>query len=65
MGRRIPSRAELEEILGEQMMIDALFDASIADILDEFVTDQRLKDALFGQGVIGTSPARATRAPHR
>jgi phytoene dehydrogenase-like protein len=49
-----PSRAELEEILGEQLMIDALFDASIADILDEFVTDQRLKDALFGQGVIGT-----------
>ncbi len=49
-----PSRAELEEILGEQMMIDALFDASIAEVLDEFVTDQRLKDALFGQGVIGT-----------
>jgi phytoene dehydrogenase-like protein len=50
-----PSRAELEEILqGERLMIDALFEASIADVLDEFVTDQRLKDALFGQGVIGT-----------
>jgi phytoene dehydrogenase-like protein len=49
-----PSRAELEEILGDRLMIDALFEASIADILDEFVTDQRLKDALFGQGVIGT-----------
>ena len=50
-----PSRAELEEMLqGEQMMIDALFEASISDVLDEFVTDQRLKDALFGQGVIGT-----------
>jgi phytoene dehydrogenase-like protein len=49
-----PSRAELEEILGDQMMIDALFDASISDVLDEFVTDQRLKDALFGQGIIGT-----------
>ena len=35
-------------------MIDALFEASIADVLDEFVSDQRLKDALFGQGVIGT-----------
>jgi phytoene dehydrogenase-like protein len=35
-------------------MIDALFSASIADVLDEFVSDQRLKDALFGQGVIGT-----------
>jgi phytoene dehydrogenase-like protein len=49
-----PSRAELEQILGDRLMIDALFDASIADILDEFVSDQRLKDALFGQGVIGT-----------
>ena len=50
-----PSRPELEEMLqGDQMMIDALFEASISDVLDEFVTDQRLKDALFGQGVIGT-----------
>ncbi len=49
-----PSRAELEELLGDQMMIDALFEASISDVLDHFVTDQRLKDALFGQGVIGT-----------
>jgi phytoene dehydrogenase-like protein len=49
-----PSRAELEELLGDQLMIDALFEASIADVLDEFVTDQRLKNALFGQGVIGT-----------
>lgn len=49
-----PTRAELEEILGDRMMIDALFEASIADVLDEFVSDQRLKDALFGQGVIGT-----------
>jgi phytoene dehydrogenase-like protein len=49
-----PSRAELEELLGDQRMIDALFEASIADVLDEFVSDQRLKDALFGQGVIGT-----------
>ncbi|MFC6086282.1 phytoene desaturase family protein [Sphaerisporangium aureirubrum] len=50
-----PSRAELEELLaGEDMMKDVLFQASIADVLDEFVTDQRLKDALFGQGIIGT-----------
>ena len=49
-----PTRAELEEILGNQMMIDALFEASIADVLDQFVRDRRLKDALFGQGVIGT-----------
>ena len=49
-----PSRAELEELLGDRLMIDALFEASIADVLEEFVSDQRLKDALFGQGVIGT-----------
>jgi phytoene dehydrogenase-like protein len=49
-----PTRPELEELLGDQTMIDALFDASISDVLDSFVTDQRLKDALFGQGVIGT-----------
>ena len=49
-----PSRAELEELLGDPMMVDALFSASISDVLDEFVTDGRLKDALFGQGVIGT-----------
>ncbi|MCW2879007.1 MAG: putative dehydrogenase/oxidoreductase [Sphaerisporangium sp.] len=50
-----PSRAELEELLGgEGLMTDVLFHASIADVLDEFVSDQRLKDALFGQGIIGT-----------
>ncbi|MFC4586304.1 phytoene desaturase family protein [Sphaerisporangium corydalis] len=50
-----PSRAELEELLGgERLMTDVLFHASIAEVLDEFVGDQRLKDALFGQGIIGT-----------
>ena len=49
-----PTRAEIEEILGDKTMIDAMYEASIADVLDEFVTDQRLKDALYGQGVIGT-----------
>ncbi|MBE2315490.1 NAD(P)/FAD-dependent oxidoreductase [Solirubrobacter sp. CPCC 204708] len=48
-----PTRAELEELLhGEQHMIDIVFDASIAEVLDEHMDDQRLKDALFGQGVI-------------
>ena len=37
---------------GEQEMIDIVFDASIADVLDDYMGDQRLKDALFGQGVI-------------
>ena len=35
-------------------MIDVVFDASIADVLDEHIADQRIKDALFGQGIIGT-----------
>ena len=49
-----PTRDELEEMLGhDQWMIDILFEASIADVLDHYVADQRLKDALYGQGVIG------------
>jgi phytoene dehydrogenase-like protein len=48
-----PSREEIEELLkGEQEMIDIVFSASIADVLDAYMSDQRLKDALFGQGVI-------------
>ena len=50
-----PSRAEIEELLrGEQTMIDVVFEASIAEVLDEHMADQRIKDALFGQGIIGT-----------
>jgi phytoene dehydrogenase-like protein len=30
-----------------------LFEESIADTLDRYVDDQRMKDALYGQGVIG------------
>jgi phytoene dehydrogenase-like protein len=49
-----PTRDELEEMLGhDRWMIDILFEASIADVLDHHVADQRLKDALYGQGVIG------------
>ena len=48
-----PTRAEIEELLdGEQTMIDVVFSASIAEVLDDHMDDQRLKDALFGQGVI-------------
>jgi phytoene dehydrogenase-like protein len=50
-----PSRAELEAMLGgERELTDLVFEASIADVLDAHVSDQRLKDALYGQGVIGT-----------
>ncbi len=48
-----PTREEIEELLkGEQTMIDIVFSASIAEVLDDYMGDQRLKDALFGQGVI-------------
>ena len=48
-----PSRAEIEALLGgEQELIDILFEASIADVLDDHVSDQRIKDALYGQGLI-------------
>jgi len=48
-----PSREEIEDLLkGEQEMIDIVFSASIAEVLDDYMGDQRLKDALFGQGVI-------------
>ncbi len=40
------------DLRGEQAMIDIVFDASIAEVLDDYMTDQRLKDALFGQAVI-------------
>jgi phytoene dehydrogenase-like protein len=49
-----PTREEIEALLGhDQWMIDILFDASIAEVLDEYIDDQRMKDALYGQGVIG------------
>lgn len=50
-----PTRPEIEELLGgEQAMIDVLFEASVADVLGEFMSDSRLVDALFAGGVIGT-----------
>ena len=53
--RRARRRAEIEELLdGDQTMIDLLFEASIADVLDDHIADERLKTALFGQGIIGT-----------
>ena len=50
-----PTRAEIEDLLGgNQEMIDLVFEASIADVLDAHLDDERLKTALFGQGIIGT-----------
>jgi phytoene dehydrogenase-like protein len=51
-----PSRAEVERILeGDPELISIVFEEAIADTLDRYLTDQRLKDALMGQGVIGTN----------
>jgi phytoene dehydrogenase-like protein len=53
--RPSPTRAELERILGgDRELISILFEDSIADVLDRYIDDQRMKDALWGQGVIGT-----------
>ncbi len=50
-----PTRAEIEELLGgDQTMIDLVFEASIAEVLDDHLAEERLKTALFGQGIIGT-----------
>jgi phytoene dehydrogenase-like protein len=49
-----PTRAELEELLGhDSELISVLFEESIAETLDRYLDDERLKHALFGQGVIG------------
>jgi phytoene dehydrogenase-like protein len=50
-----PSREEIEDLVGgNRTMIELLFEASIADVLEDHVSDERLKTALFGQGIIGT-----------
>jgi phytoene dehydrogenase-like protein len=49
-----PSDDELRELLDhDPELIDALFDASIADVVERYVDDERLRRALYGQGVIG------------
>jgi phytoene dehydrogenase-like protein len=50
-----PGRSELEAALGhDEELISVLFDEPIADTLDRYIADDRIKHALFGQGVIGT-----------
>jgi phytoene dehydrogenase-like protein len=50
-----PGREEIEELVGgSREMIELLFEASIAEVLDAHISDERLKTALFGQGIIGT-----------
>jgi phytoene dehydrogenase-like protein len=63
-----PNRAQLEELLaGDSEAIEVLFDASIADVVERHVRDDRLRTALHGQGIIGTYAGprdRGTAAVH-
>ena len=50
-----PTRAELEERLGhDPELVEILFHAPIADVIERHVSDERLRTALHGQGIIGT-----------
>ncbi len=50
-----PGRSEIEQLLeGEAEACEVVFDSSIADVVERYVKDERLRTALHGQGVIGT-----------
>ena len=50
-----PDRAEIEALLGgDAEAIEVMFEASIADVVERHVRDERLRTALHGQGIIGT-----------
>jgi phytoene dehydrogenase-like protein len=50
-----PSREQIEDALGgDEEMIAVVFEDSIVETLERYVSDERLLHALFGQGVIGT-----------
>jgi phytoene dehydrogenase-like protein len=48
-----PSRERIEEILGDEELISVVFEEPIAETLARYVSDKRLVQALFGQGIIG------------
>ncbi|HTX63201.1 MAG TPA: FAD-dependent oxidoreductase, partial [Acidimicrobiales bacterium] len=49
-----PTREQIEELLGgNQRMIDVVFSASVAEVLDDYLSDPRLQAALYAGGVIG------------
>jgi phytoene dehydrogenase-like protein len=50
-----PDRAELAQLLaGDTEALEVLLERSIADVVCEYVRDERLRSLLHGQGVIGT-----------
>jgi phytoene dehydrogenase-like protein len=51
-----PGRAEVEALLGgDREAVEVVFEASIADVVERHVRDERLRTALHGQGVIGSA----------
>lgn len=51
-----PSREEIEERLGgDEEARSLLFDWSMAEFVERYLTDERLQAAYLGQGVIGTN----------
>jgi phytoene dehydrogenase-like protein len=51
-----PTREMIEDRLGnDELARKLLFEWSMADLLDHFLTDERLRYAQLGQGVIGTN----------
>jgi phytoene dehydrogenase-like protein len=51
-----PDRGELEELFADDPEAkEVLFEASIADVVERHVRDERLRTALHGQGIIGTN----------
>ncbi|MGH9016666.1 MAG: phytoene desaturase family protein [Acidimicrobiales bacterium] len=63
-----PDRPALEEMLAhDPEAIEVVFEASIADVVERHVGDERLRTALHGQGIIGTYAGprdRGTAAVH-
>jgi phytoene dehydrogenase-like protein len=50
-----PDRAALEDLFADDPEArEVLFEASIADVVERHVHDERLRTALHGQGIIGT-----------
>jgi phytoene dehydrogenase-like protein len=50
-----PDRAALEELFADDAeALEVVLEASIADVVEQYVRDERLRTALHGQGVIGT-----------
>ncbi|HUB70926.1 MAG TPA: NAD(P)/FAD-dependent oxidoreductase [Acidimicrobiales bacterium] len=50
-----PDRPALEELLaGDPEAVEVVFSASIAEVVERYVRDDRLRTALHGQGIIGT-----------